>query len=68
MDFGRMILAGHSQGGGHAAFIAMRHEVARVLMFGSPKDFSTRFNQPADGAAAGACSTNRRAGRRVRGP
>src|SRR3954466_13197701 len=36
-----------SQGGGHAALLAMQHEVARVLMFGSPKDFNVHFNQPA---------------------
>jgi hypothetical protein len=47
MLFGKMILAGQSQGGGHAALLGMQHEVARVLMFGAPKDFNVRFNQPA---------------------
>jgi hypothetical protein len=42
-----MILAGQSQGGGHAALMGMQHEVTRVLMFGSPKDFSSHFNKPA---------------------
>lgn len=46
-DYGRMIFAGSSQGGGHAALIAYEHPVARVLMFGAPKDFNVHFNQPA---------------------
>jgi len=44
----KVAIAGHSQGGGHAAFIAKKHKVARVLMFGSPKDYSIFFNAPAD--------------------
>ena len=47
VDYSKLVLAGQSQGGGHAAFIAMQHEVARVLMFGSPKDFNVHFSQPA---------------------
>ncbi|GEM_PF-1029012 len=35
----RVIVSGHSQGGGHAAFLARSYEVARVVMFGSPGDF-----------------------------
>ena len=45
--WGKLVLAGQSQGGGHASLLAMRHEVARVLMFGSPKDFSVHFGKPA---------------------
>ncbi|HEY6459711.1 MAG TPA: hypothetical protein VIY73_06155 [Polyangiaceae bacterium] len=33
--YGSIAFAGHSQGGGHAAFIAMQHPVARVIMFSS---------------------------------
>jgi hypothetical protein len=40
---------GQSQGGGHAAIIAKVHEVARVIMFGSPKDYSFRLSAPAKG-------------------
>jgi pimeloyl-ACP methyl ester carboxylesterase len=40
-------VAGQSQGGGHAALIAIKHRVARVLMFGAPKDFSRALNAPA---------------------
>ena len=36
--YGSIAFAGHSQGGGHAAFIAMQHEVARVIMFSSVCD------------------------------
>lgn len=43
----KLILTGQSQGGGHAALMAMQHEVSRVLMFGAPKDFNIHFNQPA---------------------
>ncbi len=48
IDYSRLVLAGQSQGGGHAALLGMQHEVARVLMFGAPKDFNVRFNKPAD--------------------
>lgn len=34
----KIAFAGHSQGGGHAAFIAKKHQVARVLMFSSVCD------------------------------
>jgi len=42
-----IVVAGQSQGGGHAALIAIKHRVARVLMFGAPKDFSRALNAPA---------------------
>jgi pimeloyl-ACP methyl ester carboxylesterase len=34
----KIAIAGHSQGGGHAALIAKNHQVSRVLCFASPKD------------------------------
>lgn len=39
-DWSHIVLAGHSQGGGEAAFMAMHlpHAVARVLLFSSPQD------------------------------
>lgn len=44
----KVILAGQSQGGGHACFMALKlHKVARVLMFGAPKDFNVYYNKPA---------------------
>jgi len=42
-------VAGQSQGGGPSYMLGKRHEVARVLMFGSPKDYSFRFDAPAKG-------------------
>ncbi|MCF8534224.1 MAG: tetratricopeptide repeat protein, partial [Reyranella sp.] len=36
----RIALAGQSQGAGMAAFIAQAHEVARVILFSSPWDFT----------------------------
>lgn len=42
-----IIISGHSQGGGHAAVIAINKPVKRVLMFASPNDYSTFFNAPA---------------------
>ena len=41
------VLAGQSQGGGHAALLAMQHPVARVVCFGSPKDYSLASGRPA---------------------
>jgi hypothetical protein len=40
-------VAGHSQGGGHAALIAINHRVARVICTGAPKDFSRALKAPA---------------------
>jgi pimeloyl-ACP methyl ester carboxylesterase len=35
-----LVVAGHSQGGGEAALIAKKHQVARVVMFAAPVDYS----------------------------
>ena len=43
----RIAVAGQSQGGGHAGLIGVRHHVARVIMFGAPKDYSRARRQPA---------------------
>ncbi len=40
-------LAGHSQGSGHAALLAKRHRVARVVMLGGPADFNLVSDSPA---------------------
>ena len=47
INWEKICVAGQSQGGGHAAFIAQQKKVDRVIMFASPKDFSTTFNEPA---------------------
>lgn len=44
-----LLIAGQSQGGGHAYVIGKIHEVARVLMFGSLKDYNHHFNGPPKG-------------------
>ena len=49
IDWRKFVVSGHSQGGGHAMVIAKYHEVARVIGFGSPKDFSHHFHRPANG-------------------
>lgn len=36
-------VAGHSQGGGHAALIAKSHRVSRVILFSAPADYSPIF-------------------------
>lgn len=43
----KVAVAGQSQGGGHAAIIATRYLVARVLCFGAPKDYSRYYDEPA---------------------
>lgn len=37
-DWSMIVLGGHSQGGGNAALIARDHDVARVVMYGTPFD------------------------------
>jgi hypothetical protein len=46
-DWSRIRIAGHSQGGGHAAYIAKRRSVDRAIYFSSPADWSTATGQPA---------------------
>lgn len=43
----KIVLSGHSQGGGHAALMAKTRNVARVIQFASTADFSSFFNAPA---------------------
>ena len=43
----RIAVAGQSQGGGHAGLIGVKYHVARVIMFGAPKDYSRAKHQPA---------------------
>ncbi len=38
LRWGMVTVAGHSQGGGHAALLARRHPVRRAVMFSSPCD------------------------------
>lgn len=43
----RIIVAGHSQGAGHAAYIGKLFRVDRVLMFSGPQDYMDDLDQPA---------------------
>jgi hypothetical protein len=49
INWEKIAVAGLSQGGGHAFVISKFHRVARVLMFGSPKDYSLYYKAPAHG-------------------
>ena len=48
LDWGKIILAGHSQGAGHACYLGKKRLADRVVMFSGPNDFSTHFNSPAN--------------------
>ena len=43
----KVVLAGHSQGGGHAFLMGMKQRVARVIATGAPKDWSLTTGAPA---------------------
>jgi hypothetical protein len=45
--YSKFVLAGHSQGGGHAAYMAQKFAVDRVVLFSSPNDYSAVASQPA---------------------
>ena len=59
LDWRRVVLAGHSQGGGHAQLLSKYHAVARVLVFGSPKDYNRRHGRPAAWYGGGATPAGR---------
>lgn len=40
-------LVGHSQGGGHAAFLGWKNEVERIVMLSSPNDYSVLLRRSA---------------------
>lgn len=46
-DWSRIVIAGHSQGGGHAGVIAKLHPVLRAVCFSSPADWRTPVDLPA---------------------
>jgi pimeloyl-ACP methyl ester carboxylesterase len=48
IDWSKIIVAGHSQGSGHACHLAKRFNVERALMFSGPNDYSTYYNKPAN--------------------
>lgn len=48
IDWSQIVVSGHSQGGGHAAYIAKQFQVDRAIMFASPNDYSDHFSAPAN--------------------
>lgn len=43
----RIVVGGHSQGAGHAAFLGKCFDLAGVLMFSGPQDYLKVYNHPA---------------------
>lgn len=48
LQWSKVVVAGHSQGGDHAAYLAYKYAVDRLIVLCSPNDFSRRYNRPAD--------------------
>lgn len=46
-DWSRIVVAGHSQGSGHAAYIGKLFKVDRVLIFSGPQDYIVALDKPA---------------------
>ena len=59
LTWSTVVLAGHSQGGGHAQLLAKDHAVARVVVLGSPKDYNPRHGGPAPWYGGGATPPGR---------
>lgn len=47
INWNKVIVSGHSQGGGHAAYLGKTRLLKRIIMFSSPNDWSNFFNAPA---------------------
>ena len=52
ISWNKILVSGHSQGAGHAAFIANQRSVKRALMFAGPNDWSDFYQKPANWLAA----------------
>ncbi|EIC22245.1 BPSS1187 family protein [Thiorhodovibrio frisius] len=52
IDWSKVVVAGHSQGGGQAAIIGKTYQVLRVVMLAAPVDFVRTINQHADWISA----------------
>lgn len=48
VDWTKILIGGHSQGSGHAAYIAKQFPVSRVLMFSGPNDYSDYYSNSAN--------------------
>lgn len=47
IDWSALVIAGHSQGGGHAAILGKRHAVARIIMLAAPVDYVRALHEHA---------------------
>lgn len=47
LNWNKIAVGGHSQGSGHACYLAKSNDVERVLMFSGPNDYSNYFSQAA---------------------
>jgi pimeloyl-ACP methyl ester carboxylesterase len=56
----KLILLGHSQGAGHAAYLAQARKVAKVLVIAGPQDYLTELNQPAPWLSAASLTPRER--------
>lgn len=48
LNWDKIVIAGHSQGAGHASYFSQKRLFERVVMFSGPNDYSTHFNSPAN--------------------
>ena len=48
LDWSKIIISGHSQGAGHASYLAKFNQAERVIMFSGPNDYSDHFDRPAN--------------------
>jgi hypothetical protein len=47
LNYSSIIAAGHSQGGGHAAYLAYLYPMSRLVMLSAPADYSEKYMKPA---------------------
>ncbi len=47
IDWAKCTLVGHSQGAGHAAYIAKHYAVEKALMLAGPQDYRSHYSSPA---------------------
>ena len=47
LDWTKLFISGHSQGGGHAIFIGYEMKVARIISFAAPNDFNINTHHAA---------------------
>lgn len=48
LQWSKVIVAGHSQGSGHACYVGKKNLTDRVVMLSGPNDYSTNFGAPAN--------------------